>query len=90
MVDGNDKAAVRLVERPDADRLQLGHLTGRTWAMALEQFGEANKGHVIPGDALPGSAPLQASAPNQLASGPSRWMPTDAPGQARATTAPDR
>jgi len=80
----------RLVERTDADRVQLGHLTGRTWGMALEQLGAANKGIVIPSDAPPGSAPLQAVALNQLASGPSRWMPADAPGQARSTTAPDR
>ncbi len=80
----------RLVERTDADRVQLGHLTGRTWGMALEQLGAANKGIVIPSDAPPGSAPLQAVALNQLASGPSRWMPADAPGRARSTTARDR
>ena len=80
----------RLVERTDADRVQLGHLTGRTWGIALEQLDAANKGIVIPSDAPPGSAPLQAVALNQLASGPSRWMPADAPGQARSTTAPDR
>jgi len=80
----------RLVERTDADRVQLGHLTGRTWGMALEQLGAANKGIVIPSDAPPGSAPLQVVALNQLASGPSRWMPADAPGQARSTTARDR
>ncbi len=80
----------RLVERTDADRVQLGHLTGRTWGMALEQLDAANKGIVIPSDAPPGSAPLQAVALNQLASGPARWMPADAPGQARSTTAPDR
>lgn len=80
----------RLVERTDADRVQLGHLTGGTWGMALEQLDKASKGIVIPSDAPPGSAPLQAVALNQLAAGPSRWMPADAPGQARSATAPDR
>ncbi len=80
----------RLIERTDADRVQLGHLTGRTWEIALEQLDEANKGIVIPSDTPPASAPLQAVALNQLAAGPSRWMPADAPGQARSTSAPDR
>ena len=80
----------RLIERTDADRVQVGHLTGRTWEIALEQLDEANKGIVIPSDAPPASAPLQAVALNQLAAGPSRWMPADAPGQARSTSAPDR
>ena len=80
----------RLVERTDADRVQLGHLTGRTWEIALEQLDEANKGIVIPSDTPPASAPLQAVALSQLAAGPSRWMPADAPGQARSTSAPDR
>jgi hypothetical protein len=34
----------RVVERTDADRVQMGHLTGRTWETALEQLGAANKG----------------------------------------------
>ena len=38
----------RLVERRDADRVQLGHLTGRTWETTLEQLASANKGIVIP------------------------------------------
>ena len=38
----------RLIERTDADRVQLGHLTGRTWEIALEQLDAANKGIVIP------------------------------------------
>lgn len=80
----------RLIERADADRVQLGHLTGRTWEIALEQLDEANKGIVIPSDTPPPSAPLQAVALNQLAAGPSRWMPADAPGQARSTSAADR
>jgi hypothetical protein len=80
----------RLVERTDADRVQLGHLTGRTWEIALDQLDEANKGIVIPSDTPPASAPLQAVALNQLASGPSRWMPADAPGQARSASALDR
>lgn len=80
----------RLIERTDADRVQLGHLTGRTWEIALEQLDEANKGIVIPSGTPPASAPLQAVALNQLAAGPSRWMPADAPGQARSTSAPDR
>ena len=80
----------RLMERTDADRVQLGRLTGRTWEIALEQLDEANKGIVIPSDTPPASAPLQAVALNQLAAGPSRWMPADAPGQARLTSAPDR
>ena len=79
----------RLVDRTDGDRVQLGHLTGRTWEMALEQLGAANNGVVLQRDAAPSSAPLQAVALNQLAAGPSRWMPPDAPGQARST-APDR
>ena len=80
----------RLIERTDADRVQLGHLTGRTWEISLEQLDEANRGIVIPSDTPPASAPLQAVALNQLAAGPSRWMPADAPGQARSTSAPDR
>lgn len=80
----------RLIERTDADRVQLGHLTGRTWEIALEQLDEANKGIVIASDTPPASAPLQAVALNQLAAGPSRWMPAEAPGQARSTSAPDR
>jgi len=32
------------VERTAADRVQLGHLTGRAWEMSLEQLGAANKG----------------------------------------------
>ena len=80
----------RLIERTDEDRVQLGHLTGRTWEIALEQLDEANKGIVIASDTPPASAPLQAVALNQLAAGPSRWMPADAPGQARSTSAPDR
>lgn len=80
----------RLIERTDADRVQLGHLTGRTWEIALEQLDEANKGIVIPSDTPPASAPLQAVALNQLAAGPSQWMPADAPGQARSTSTPDR
>lgn len=78
----------RLIERTDADRVRLGHLTGRTWEIALEQLDAANKGTVIPADASPASAPLQAVALNQLASGPSRWMPPDAPGQARPRPGP--
>ena len=65
----------RLIERTDADRVHFGHLTGRTWETALEQLGAANKGIVIPGEALPGSATLQTVALNQLASRPSRWTP---------------
>ena len=84
------EAIDRLIERADADRVQLGHLTGRTWEIALEQLDAANKGIVIQVGTPPASAPLQAVALNQLASGPSRWMPADAPGQARSTTAPDR
>lgn len=80
----------RLIVRTDADRVQLGHLTGRTWELALEQLREANKGVVIPADSTAASAPLQAVALNQVASGPSRWMPADAPGQARSTAAPHR
>lgn len=80
----------RLVERTDADRVQLGHLTGRTWELALEQLREANKGVVIPADSAAASAPLQAVALNQIAAGPSQWMPADAPGQARSTAAPHR
>lgn len=79
----------RLVERTAADRVQLGHLTGRTWEAALAQLAAANEGVVIPSDVRHGSAPLQAVALNQLAAGPSRWMPADAPGQARSTTVPD-
>jgi hypothetical protein len=56
----------------------------------VEQLGAANKGIVIPSDAPPGSAPLQAVTLNQVVSGPSRWMPADVPGQARSTTATDR
>lgn len=80
----------RLIEHTDADRVQLGHLTGRTWEISLEQLDEANKGIVIPSDTPPASAPLQAVALNQLAAGRSGWMPADAPGQARSTSAPDR
>lgn len=80
----------RLVERTDADRVQLGHLTGRTWETALKQLDETNKGIVIPSDTPPASARLQAIALNQFVSGPSRWMPAEAPGQARSTTGPNR
>jgi hypothetical protein len=80
----------RLVARTDGDRVQLGHLTGRTWDMALEQLGQANQGIVLKRHAPAASAPLQAVALNQLASGPSRWMPADAPGQTRSTAVPDR
>lgn len=79
-----------LVERTGGDRVQLGHLTGRTWEIALEQLDEANRGIVLRADAPPASAPLQAIALGQFAGGPSRWMPEDAPGQARSTAAPDR
>ena len=57
---------------------------------ALEQLDEANRGIVLRADAPPASAPLQAIALGQFAGGPSRWMPEDAPGQARSTAAPDR
>jgi hypothetical protein len=80
----------RLVERTGTDRVQLGHLTGRTWAMAHEQLDAANEGTVIPSGAPPGSAPRQAVALNQLASGPPRGMPANGPGQAESTTAADR
>jgi hypothetical protein len=80
----------RLVARTDGDRVQLGHLTGRTWAMALEQLGQTNQGIVLQRDASAASSPLQAVALNQLATGPSRWMPPGAPGQTRATASPDR
>ena len=79
-----------LVELTGGDRVQLGHKTGRTWEMALEQLHAANNGIVLQRDTPPASAPLQAAALNQLASGPSRWMPPDAPGQARAASTPDR
>lgn len=84
------EAIDRLVERTDADRVQLGHLTGRTRETTLEQLPLVNEGIVIPSDARRGSAPLQVVALNKLAVGPSRWMPADAPGQARSTTAADR
>lgn len=84
------EAIDRLVDRTDGDRVELGHLTGRTWEMALEQLDTVNKGIVLRRDTAAGSAPLQAVALNQLASGPSRWMPADAPGRARSTTTPDR
>jgi hypothetical protein len=79
-----------LVELTGGDRVQMGHRTGRTWEMALEQLEAANNGIVIPRDTETASAPLQAAALNQLASGPARWLPPDAPGLARATTAPTR
>ncbi|HCB07829.1 MAG TPA: hypothetical protein DEQ43_26855 [Nocardioides bacterium] len=79
-----------LVERSGGDRVQMGHLTGRTWEIALEQLDQANKGTVLHADAPPASASLQAIALGQLAGGPSRWMPEDAPGQARSTATPDR
>lgn len=80
----------RLVQRTDGDRVRLGHLTGRTWTMAFANLDLANNGIVLARDAASGTARLQASALNQLASGPSRWMPADAPGQANETTARDR
>ena len=51
----------RLIERTDADRVQLGHLTGRTWEIALEQLDEANRGIVIPSDTPPASARCKPS-----------------------------
>ncbi|WP_157550773.1 hypothetical protein [Nocardioides jensenii] len=53
----------RLIERTDADRVQLGHLTGRTWETALEQLDEANKGIVIPSDTPPGTAASRRAQP---------------------------
>lgn len=79
-----------LVELTGGDRVQLGHRTGRTWEMALEQLDAVNNGIVINRDTATASAPLQAAALNQLASGPARWLPPDAPGLARATTTPNR
>ena len=79
-----------LVELTGGDRVQLGHHTGRTWEMALEQLHAANNGIVLGRNTPQTSAPLQAPALNQLASGPSRWMPPDAPGQTRSAAAPDR
>lgn len=46
----------------------------RSW-LALEQLDQANNGIVLQRDAAAASAPLRAVALNQLASGPSRWMP---------------
>jgi hypothetical protein len=80
----------RLAIQSDGDRVQLGHLTGRTWEMAFEQLDRANNGIVLRRGATAASAPLQAVALNQLASGPSWWMPADAPGQAGSPAAPDR
>ena len=80
----------RLVERTDGDRVQLGHLTGRTWEIAFGPLYEVNKGIILPRDPGAGSVPLQAAALNQVAAGPPRWMPEDAPGQARADPSPDR
>lgn len=79
-----------LVELNGGDRVQLGHHTGRTWEMALEQLHTANQGIVVGRDTPPASASLQAAALNQLASGPSRWLPPDAPGQVRSTITTDR
>jgi hypothetical protein len=79
-----------LVELTAGDRIQVGHRTGRTWEIALEQLADANNGIVLRRDIPPASAPLQSAALNQLASGPSRWMPAEAPGQSRATSSPDR
>ena len=79
-----------LVELTGGDRIQVGHRTGRTWEIALEQLADANNGILLRRDIPPASAPLQAAALNQLASGPSRWMPAEAPGQSRATSSPDR
>lgn len=74
-----------LVESTGGDRVRLGHHTGRTWEMALEQLDTVNNGIVLGRNTPPASAPL-----HQLAAGPSRWLPPDAPGQARAKTGPDR
>lgn len=79
-----------LVELTGGDRVRLGHHTGRTWEMALEQLDTVNNGIVLGRNTPPASAPLQAAALNQLAGGPSRWLPPDAPGQAPAKTGPDR
>ena len=79
-----------LVELTGGDRVQLGHQTGRTWELALEQLRTANNGIALGRNTAPTAAPLQAAALNQFASGPTRWMPPDAPGQARSTAAPDR
>lgn len=79
-----------LLDLTGGDQVQARHRTGRTWEIALDELAAANKGIVIPRDTPSSSAPLQASALNQLASGPSRWMPPDAPGQVRSMQAPDR
>lgn len=79
-----------LVELTGGDRVRLGHHTGRIWEMALEQLDTVNNGIVLGRNTPPASAPLQAAALNQLAGGPSRWLPPDAPGQAPAKTGPDR
>lgn len=69
----------RLAAEHGGDLVQLRHNTGLTWEQALEALASANAGIVLPRDAAPGSAPLQAVALNQLASGPSRWLPERAP-----------
>ena len=86
----HDNRAVTAVSRVEWQSAVLGHHTGRTWEMALEQLHAANNGIVLGRNTPQTSAPLQAAALNQLASGDSRWMPPDAPGQTRSAAAPDR
>lgn len=80
----------RLVSRADGDRVQLGHLTGRTWEAAFDHLHQANNGIVLDRGTTAASAPLQAVALSQLASGPARWMPPGAPGHSPSTAHPDR
>jgi hypothetical protein len=78
-----------LMAKADGDPIVLHHHTGATWELAFNQLDTVNNGVVLPRD-LAASAPLQAVALNQLASGPARWLPPDAPGQTRAARGPGR
>jgi hypothetical protein len=79
-----------LMAKVDGDRILMSHHTGVTWELAFEQLNLVNNGIVLPRGATATSAPLQAVALNQLAIGPARWMPPEAPGQTRPAASPGR
>jgi hypothetical protein len=78
----------QIVARTGDDRVTLGHLTGRTWQVALEALRAANEGIVVQPGPAGTSSRMQAAALNQLTNVPSRWRPPDAPGLARPGSAP--
>ncbi|WP_224279751.1 DUF3145 family protein [Nocardioides lacusdianchii] len=78
----------QMVSETGGDRVALGHLTGRTWQVALEALRSANEGIVVQPGTAGTSSRMQAAALNQLTGGPARWLPPNAPGLARTGSAP--